>query len=99
MNQLTQATVKGQFMNPSALLGGIGGDAIAELFTAAADIVLILDEDGIIRDMALGSEDLLETGCQDWVGKPWTQTVTVESRPKINALLKTQGAATADGVR
>lgn len=99
MNQLTQATVKGQFMNPSALLGGIGGDAIAELFTAAADIVLILDEDGIIRDMALGSEDLLETGCQDWVGKQWTQTVTVESRPKINALLKTQGAATADGVR
>lgn len=99
MTQGIQAMVKGQFLNPAPLLADMGGDAIAELITAAADVVLILDRDGIIQDMALGSEDMLDSGCQDWLGKPWLQTVTVESRPKIEALLKTQGAPTSDGVR
>ena len=99
MTQGIQAMVKGQFLNPAPLLADMSGDAIAELITAAADVVLILDRDGIIQDMALGSEDMLDSGCQDWLGKPWLQTVTVESRPKIEALLKTQGAPTSDGVR
>ena len=99
MTQGIQAMVKGQFLNPAQLLPDMSGDAIADLITAAADVVLILDRDGIIRDMALGSEDMLESGCQDWLGKPWLQTVTVESKPKIAALLETQGAPNSDGVR
>lgn len=99
MTQGIQAMVKGQFLNPAPLLADMGGDAIADLITAAADVVLILDKDGVIRDMAVGSEDMLESGCQDWLGKSWPDTVTTESQPKIHALLKTQGALTSDGVR
>jgi transcriptional regulator PpsR len=99
MTQGIQAMVKGQFLNPAKLLPDMSGDAVADLITAAADVVLILDHDGIIQDMALGSEDMLESGCQDWLGKSWLQTVTAESQPKIEALLKTQGAPTSDGVR
>lgn len=99
MTQGIQAMVKGQFLNPAQFLPDMSGDAIADLITAAADVVLILDRDGIIQDMALGSEDMLESGCQDWLGKSWLQTVTTESKPKIEALLKTQGAPTSDGVR
>jgi transcriptional regulator PpsR len=99
MTQGIQAMVKGQFLNPAPLLADMGGDAIAELISCAADVVLILDQDGVIRDMALGSEDMLESGCQTWLGKSWVQTVTSESQPKIEALLKTQGAVTLDGVR
>lgn len=99
MTQGIQAMVKGQFLNPAPLLADMSGDAIADLITAAADVVLILDQDGIIQDMALGSEDMLESGCQDWLGKAWLQTVTTESQPKIEALLRTQGALTSDGVR
>jgi transcriptional regulator PpsR len=99
MTQGIQAMVKGQFANPAPLLADMGGDAIADLITAAADVVLILDSEGVIRDMAVGSEDLLDSGCQNWLGKSWAQTVTVESQPKIDALLKTQGALTSDGVR
>ena len=99
MTQGIQAMVKGQFLNPVPLLADMSGDAVADLITAAADVVLILDHEGIIRDMALGSEDMLESGCQHWLGKSWVQTVTTESQPKIEALLKTQGAVTSDGVR
>jgi transcriptional regulator PpsR len=99
MTQGIQAMVKGQFLNPAQFLPDMSGDAVADLITAAADVVLILDRDGIIQDMALGSEDMLESGCQDWLGKSWLQTVTAESQPKIEALLRTQGAPTSDGVR
>lgn len=99
MTQGIQAMVKGQFLNPAPLLADMSGDAVADLITASADVVLILDQDGVIRDMALGSEDMLESGCQQWLGKPWLQTVTAESQPKIEALLRTQGALTTDGVR
>lgn len=99
MTQGIQAMVKGQFLNPAPLLADMSGDAVADLITAAADVVLILDHEGIICDIALGSEDMLESGCHHWLGKSWAQTVTAESQPKIEALLKTQGALTADGVR
>ena len=62
MTQAIQAMVKGQFLNPAPLLSDMGGDAIADLITAAADVVLILDRDGIIRDMAVGNEDMLDAG-------------------------------------
>jgi transcriptional regulator PpsR len=99
MNRATSAMAKGFFTNPAPLLADMGGDAIADLISAAADVVLILNHDGTIEDMAVGSEDMLESGCQHWLGKSWMETVTVESQPKINALLKTQGALTSDGVR
>lgn len=99
MTQGIPAMVQGQFANPTPLLAGIGADAIADLMTAASDVVLILDRDGVIQDMAVDSEDLLHSGCQQWMGKAWTQTVTLESQPKIDALLKSQGARTSDGVR
>jgi transcriptional regulator PpsR len=99
MTQGIQAMVKGQFMNPAPLLADMSGDAVADLITAAADVVLILDHDGVIRDMAMGSEDMLDSGCEQWLGKSWLQTVSAESQPKISALLKTQGALTSDGVR
>ncbi|MDP2263326.1 MAG: transcriptional regulator PpsR [Hydrogenophaga sp.] len=99
MTHAISEMVKGQFMNPSPLLADMGGDAIADLISSAADVVLILDHHGVIQDMAVGSDDLLDSGCQDWLGKPWAQTVTTESQAKINALLKSQGAPTTDGVR
>lgn len=99
MTQGIPAMAKGQFLNPAPFLADMEGHAVAELISAAADVVLILDHEGVIRDMALGSEDMLDAGCQTWLGKSWAQTVTAESQPKIEALLGTQGGVNADGVR
>lgn len=83
------------FKSPRNTLGPLDPDAAATLITAASDIALIVDPDGIIRDIAFNSDRLamdLE-GSQAWVGKQWADVVTIESRPKVEALLR--HAATA----
>jgi len=85
------------FEMPGKFLTDLDADTAAELMTASADVILVLDQDGVIQDLALASDDLLELGCRHWMSKPWSQTVTVESQPKVEALLKQ--ALSSDGVR
>jgi transcriptional regulator PpsR len=72
-------------------LGKLDAEAAAELIGAAADIVLIIDKKGVICDVAFGSDDLSEDIPGEWLGRAWPDTVTLESRPGVVALL--QGAA------
>ncbi len=75
------------FRSPTRYLAGLEPDTAAEVINQAADVALIL-EDGVIVDVALGSEDLTRQGYdRAWRGQPWIDTVTVESRPKIEDLL------------
>ncbi|MES2978357.1 MAG: transcriptional regulator PpsR [Pseudomonadota bacterium] len=96
MQQGSQAYIDRHFEMPGQFLADLDADSAAELITAAADVVLILDESGVIRDLAFGSDELLE-GCHQWIGKSWSQTVTIESQPKVEALLKQ--VSSGDGVR
>ena len=68
------------FAEPHESLGDLGAEVAASLIAAAADIALVVDSDGIIRDVSFGTEDLLEEGCQEWLGRRFVDTVTVESR-------------------
>jgi transcriptional regulator PpsR len=78
------------FKAPARWLAGIDADAAALLIAAAADIAVILDKDGIVRDCAFQSEALaLEFAEHDhWQGKLWRDTVTLESRAKIDEMLQ-----------
>jgi transcriptional regulator PpsR len=69
-------------------LKGLNAEDAATLITAASDVALIVDGDGIIRDVAFGSDELSREGYAKWLGQPWIDTVTVESRPKVEALLR-----------
>ena len=77
-----------EFQSPGRSLGDLDADVVGRLVAASADVALIIDEEGVIRDLAFGSEDLLREGYYDWLGKPWADTVTIESRPKVEALLR-----------
>ncbi|MES2974262.1 MAG: transcriptional regulator PpsR [Pseudomonadota bacterium] len=97
MSQGTQERTIGHFESPELFLAGLDADVAGNLIAASADVVLIVDDAGVIRDMAFGSDELLSHGYQDWLGKPWAQTVTLESRPKIEAMLS--DAHTGAGAR
>ncbi|MEO7338163.1 MAG: transcriptional regulator PpsR [Caldimonas sp.] len=84
-----------EFETPAKSLGDLSAVVAGRLLAAAADVALIIDADGVIRDLAFGSEDLLREGYYDWLGKPWADTVTVESRPKVEALLRDSKANAA----
>ena len=60
---------------------------VASLLAAAGDVAFILRADGTILDIAVSHGDLANHGFADWVGEPWADTVTIESRPKIAELL------------
>ena len=77
-----------EFQSPARSLGDLGADVAGRLLAAAADVALIVDDKGVIRDLAFGSDDLLREGYHDWLGKPWADTVTVESRAKVDGLLR-----------
>jgi transcriptional regulator PpsR len=74
----------------------ISGETAARLIEATADIALVLDEGGTIRDVYLAPDSILEES-RDWLGRPWIETVTSETRPKVQAMLET--ARTGGGSR
>ena len=77
------------FKAPKTALGDIDAEAAAALITAAADIALILDASGTIRDVSIAAEDLMDdlAGHANWLGKPWISTVTEDSRQKVEMLI------------
>ena len=81
------------FRAPTQSLGQLDSATAATLIASAADIALVVDGKGIIRDMALNSEDLSSDlfGHGSWIGRPWAETVSADSRSKIEALLKDAG--------
>lgn len=75
------------FHAPAASLGDLAAETVAALLAAASDITLILDREGVIRDLAASSEALAEAGCAAWIGQPWVDTVTPECRQNVQMLL------------
>ncbi len=84
------------FGAPDTSLGDLDAETAGSLLSASNDITLVLDEKGVIRDLASANEDLAREGCGEWIGQAWVDTVTVESRPKVEGLLReAQGLASA----
>ncbi len=65
---------------------------MARLVSASADIALVISSDGIIEDVTVGNEELPRDEVGQWVGQPWIETVTVESRHKVKELLEDANA-------
>lgn len=73
--------------SPAHIFGQLNPDEIAHLVEASADISLTLNQNGVIQSIGFGNPDLRTPNLENWVGKHWVDMVTVESQPKIQALL------------
>ncbi len=78
------------FTAPRNSLGALDADAAAVLVSAAADVTLVVDEDGVIRDIAFSSDELARDldGQAPWLGRAWRDTVAEDSQPKVEELLR-----------
>ncbi len=76
------------FSDPEVMFEGFTKNDIINLAYCAGDFMLAIDENKIIRDIAVSVRD--HAFANQWVGKKWVDTVTVESRPKIEQLLDPQ---------
>ncbi len=68
----------------------LGGKAAGLAVSAASDLSLIVDGDGVIRG-ATGGDDFADEKIGGWLGRRLVDTVTVESRQKVDELLRDAG--------
>lgn len=68
----------------------LGGNAAGLAVTAASDLSLIVDADGVIRG-ATGAAEFAEEKIGGWLGRRLVDTVTIESRTKVDELLRDAG--------
>lgn len=73
--------------NPGARLGALDAAGSEALLSAAGDLSLVLDADGVVLSVNFGSEEMAKEGYKKWIDQPWIETVTPDSRSKIQALL------------
>lgn len=76
------------FKTPKKTFGGIDSSLAAHLVSVSSDVVVVLDKKGIVRDWASDNPEFVAVGCEDWIGKALVDTVTIESRVKIEQLLR-----------
>ncbi len=83
-----------QFSGAKKWFGELDNDTAGRLITVATDVALVVSDakQGVIRDFALGSDELGVDMAEKWVGRPWAETVTEDSRHKIEALLRDSDA-------
>ncbi len=76
------------FKNPENTLRDFDTETVARLIATVADVALVVDRHGVVQDMVVGSDDLPLVDADNWLGRHWNETVTVESRPKVEGLLR-----------
>ncbi len=77
-------------------LGELDSGTASRLMLGASDIILTLDREGTVLEVAFGSDELAQEVNGDWVGLLWADTVTSESRGTIEELLR-EGAPGSKG--
>ncbi len=87
MPPATQKFELGQLQAAGSLLSGLDPETVGQLITAPADVVLVLDPQGVIRDLSLNSDELVNLGYRDWIGRSWQGLVSADSRTKIDSML------------
>lgn len=83
------------FANASDSLGTVDAATASSLISASADIALVLDPDGVVRDVSLTSPELQPLDVQSWIGRAWRDVVTDESRDKVDQLMADANARRA----
>ncbi len=81
------------FQTPKLLMEALTTELSSALIAESNDLSLVIDGEGIVQDVAIGSPDPQLEIALSWVGRPWIDTVTTESRNKISELLEAPGGS------
>jgi transcriptional regulator PpsR len=84
----SSAAALARFASPLESLGVVDTQTTSSLIVTASDVALVVDAQGVILDAAFGNAELAKDAYRDWIGRRWVDTVTIESRPKIEELIR-----------
>jgi transcriptional regulator PpsR len=66
----------------------LGASAAASMLAVAGDFAVLVDPAGVVRDVSVAPTDVAADLSKEWVGRPWPDTATSETRLKIETLLR-----------
>ena len=76
------------FKWPKSTVGNMDAETAARVMAASSDVAMVIDRDGVIRDVAVSNADLSMDGFGDIIERRWVDTVTSESRRKVEEMLR-----------
>lgn len=76
-----------RFRDPERAVGRLDPPTAADALAAAADLALVLRPDGVVEDIAAGNPEIGRLGVAGWIDRPWVETVSADSRAKIEEML------------
>jgi len=69
-------------------LGTLEPAVAQSVVTAGGDVAMVIDRDGVICDIAVGNDAMARDGLDTWLDRRWSDTVTSESKHKVDELLR-----------
>lgn len=88
MDDYTANTANMRLENLEEYFSGFNLAENSHFFDAAADVTLIVDSNGYIRDAGFRVEELFSAGGRGWVGQKFSETVTSECTNKVTDMLE-----------
>ncbi len=67
--------------------------------SVVADIILLVDGKGIVRDLKTSPDTPIAKDAQSWMGRPWLDTIAPDSQNKASRLLSEAETGSASGLR
>ena len=92
LNAGSPSPSRARFAAAAKHLDAMSAETAGALISTSADVALVVDAKGVILDVAFGDGELAKAAYRDWVGRRWVETVTPETRPKIEDLLRDANA-------
>ena len=70
------------------VLGTLDSAVAEKVVAAGGDVAMVIDRDGVICDLAVANEAMAKDGAGSWLDRRWSDTVTIESKIKVDELLR-----------
>jgi transcriptional regulator PpsR len=70
------------------LLGDLDSSVARKVVAAGGDVALVIDREGVICDLAVSNEAIARDGANTWLDRRWSDTVTIDSKKKVDELLR-----------
>jgi transcriptional regulator PpsR len=94
MDTKAQIGPNARFRSRDVVRSAFVDEAAADLAANAADLTLLIDKRGVVRDAACSGDEFSESdSIESWIGQKWLDLVHPDSREKVAALLSAPGAS------
>jgi transcriptional regulator PpsR len=94
MDTKAQIGPNARFRSRDVVRSAFVDEAAADLAANAADLTLLIDKRGVVRDAACAGDEFSESdSIESWIGQKWVDLVHQDSRDKVASLLSEPAAS------